>query len=209
MRATRILSGFAHWRWMPCCALVTGALIYVGLIVLVVPKNLGGNLQRTRLVVPASLGPASDALTSTAPGTNRFGAPRAGEPSPLPPRPASGLVHSLSAPVPAPERLEMSRRSALGEPPPAPEPPAPPPPPEPEEQVAPDPPPAPEPPIIHRSLIGGLHMVQPQFTPPAADDGPADDNAPDDNAPGADDNAPGADDNAPGAAGNSGNAPRE
>lgn len=184
MRATRIVSGFASWRWMPFCALVAGSLLYVGLVVLIVPNKLGKLPKQGFSASPS--GPGSDMLTSGALDRSAGALHRESSlPSPRrvmrPPPRGGGLTHALSAPpTPVAPLRSPTRREALGEPVASPPPPAPPPPPQP---VVPEPenePPA-EPPtrIVQRSIANGLHLVRPRPSPaPAVDDNqpPDDDN---------------------------------
>src|SRR5687767_11364854 len=48
MRARKLMSELIHWRWAPCLALVGGALLYVGLVLAVVPSELGQPLKNPR-----------------------------------------------------------------------------------------------------------------------------------------------------------------
>ncbi len=179
MRTSRMVSGFASWRWMPCCALITGSLLYVALIVLVVPNSLG-KLPHT---LSTPVGPQNDMLTSNALGNG------ASLSSHHPGTPAARLPPTQNAddaPVAPRQNLVGSRAAALGSPvmrpevaPPPEPPPAPPPPPEePEpEPAAPeaeDPPPAPPHPVVQR-FMGGVHMIAPHLmAAPADNDQPAD-----------------------------------
>ena len=192
MRATRIVSGFASWRWAPCCALVTGSLLYVALIVLVVPKNLG----RLPGTLSAPVGAESDMLTSDALGRS------ASLPSHHTPPAHTLATADLGDNTPPPgtasprHHLVESRAAALGSPPPSladrpTPPPAPPPaPPPPPEEPAPthnEPPaeapapPAPPHSVVQR-FVGGIHMIPPHLAAvaneePAANDQPTDNSA--------------------------------
>lgn len=180
MRATRIVSGFTSWRWMPFCALVVGSLLYVGLVVLVVPENLG-KLPKGQLGSP--IAPQTDSLTTRTFG-NSGSLPPARHRVPA----GAGLADEPSAPVKPQHHLVESRAAALGEPelPIRPRPPSPPPapPPPPAEPAEPSPPPeepaagpapeAPHPVIQHR-VLNGLHMIAPRIAAmPGTKNQPAD-----------------------------------
>lgn len=54
MSVLRLLSRFMAWRWMPLFALTGGALAFVGVVLLVMPTNLGGHaLPAPSLAAPA------------------------------------------------------------------------------------------------------------------------------------------------------------
>ncbi len=174
MRTTRIVSGFVSWRWMPFCALVAGSLLYVGLVVLFVPSNLG-KLPATQVSTP--LDPGSDALTASALGRTPSRSSHRASSLGLPARKLAGSALGGRAPAPGPTHMVESRAEALGAPPPRP---APPPTAEPavDEHVAPQlpheepaAPPTPAPPheVVQHRLFGGLHMIAPRVAPPTVE----------------------------------------
>jgi hypothetical protein len=120
MSALKLLSRFLAWRWMPFFALTGGSLAFVGLVVLIVPTNLGGHaLPAPDVVEPTFPQARGGALTAVdndavdnvsarrAPSTRTSALARRRDPSTFSGR-LQGRVSPMADPAPAeaPPRME-------------------------------------------------------------------------------------------------------
>jgi hypothetical protein len=90
MRGLRLLSEFASWRWAPTVALIGATLLYILLVLLIVPSEIGLPGMNTKFVPRGShgAGSAADAGSPFSFGAGRETSPTAtatGESEPLPP----------------------------------------------------------------------------------------------------------------------------
>lgn len=171
--AMKTLLGVAQWRWTPFFAIVGGTIVYVLLMALIVPTEIGSSKSsKARGVsvikdesppITANMGGTSRAFPSRPPTLSRPSQPTPTLPAMAPPPP----------PMERPDPIPPPAREVLPDPPP---PPPMPPPHEAEEEVeeeeeeeeqgaAPSPRP-------HRAIAGALRMLPqagrpPQVAPPA------------------------------------------
>ncbi len=146
MKALKFFSDFTNWRWAPSVALVGGTLLYILLVLLFVPDEVGLPGVNTKFSSRSTHGGStSDAGAFASPdhsGTlGNTAAEVAAPPSPAPP-PGDFGRRGFSPPMGAPD----APPPAEAVPPPAPEAPPPPPAPEPPPPAAPEPAAQPEPP---------------------------------------------------------------
>ena len=135
MRAPALIISLVQWRWTPSVVLVAGSLAFVGIVVLIVPDDLGSvasgadRLSRAaRQGVPKKLAGTSD--ESLPPSTDEEPpAVSPQRPAALPPTPRTGpvnnIVQSIFHPTP---KVELPVEPVDPNPPPPPPAPAPPPP---------------------------------------------------------------------------------
>ncbi len=106
MALPAVISDFFEWRWMPCVALTAGSLVFVGLALLLIPKQIDGHKSEdvsssfdrppstTSAVFNSSLTPAPSLAARS------FMAPRAAPNPPVPTLPP-GVVAAPEPPPPS------------------------------------------------------------------------------------------------------------
>jgi hypothetical protein len=77
MRGIRFLNEFAGWRWAPTVALIGGTLLYISIVLLLVPSEIGVPGMNTKFVPRSSHGSATGS-GSDAGGPFSFGAGKEG-----------------------------------------------------------------------------------------------------------------------------------
>jgi hypothetical protein len=133
--ALKALLAVAHWRWTPFFGLLGGALLYVGIVLLVVPTKINGPSPRAKesLVVLTDESSPLSASVARDPRASAVRSPSMHAQPALPTRPPEPSLQ----PEPHPPQGMMAPQLREVEPRPQPEPPQPPPPP-PAQPVQPD-----------------------------------------------------------------------
>ena len=151
MRALRIWTDIAEWRWTPAVGLALGALSYVSLALLVIPDQIGDDARKTSIGTFQSLRNRNSAFAaSIAPSLTDSEASRTDSVNAIAPTPPSPqpVAHVDESNFPRRGFTPPLERVEPAPPPPPPPPPAPeivvqPPPPPPAAEAPPAPPPAP------------------------------------------------------------------